>query len=70
VRLYADKLWQFDHHLRFFFATPLLGLLDFMERIAPFSEPIELLRDPLPRISAADDPSASGSAEVHTSAFQ
>jgi len=48
VRLYADKLWQFDHHLRFFFATPVLALIDLMERLAPFSEPVELLRDPSP----------------------
>ncbi len=51
VLIYADKLWQFNHHLKFFYATPLLTLLDFLERLAPFSEPILLLEDPLPNMA-------------------
>ncbi len=50
VLIYADKLWQYDHRLRFFYATPLLSLLDFIERIAPFSAPDLLLTDPEPRM--------------------
>ncbi|WP_456433598.1 nitrous oxide reductase family maturation protein NosD [Nitratifractor sp.] len=50
VLIYADKLWQYDHHLRFFYASPVLAFLDFIERIAPFDEPDLLLSDPLPRM--------------------
>ena len=51
VLIYADKLWQFNHHLKFFYATPVLTLLDFLERLAPFSEPLLLLEDPLPKMA-------------------
>ncbi len=56
--VYADKLWHFDHHMKFFYATPVLSLIDFIERLAPFSEPLLLMRDEKPRISpvkGADD---------------
>ncbi len=49
VLIYADKLWQFDQHLKFFYATPLLSIVDFLERLAPFSEPVLLLEDTKPR---------------------
>jgi len=51
ILIYADRLWQFDHHMKFFYATPLLSIIDFIERLAPFSEPILLMRDTRPRIS-------------------
>ncbi len=50
ILIYADKLWQNDHRLKFFYATPILSLLDFIERLAPFDEPELLLKDPKPRI--------------------
>ena len=50
VLIYADKLWQYDHHLKFFYATPVLSLLDFIERLAPLSEPDLLLEDPKPKM--------------------
>ena len=50
VWIYADKLWEYDHHLRWFYATPLMSLLDFIERIAPFDEPDLLFVDPHPRM--------------------
>ncbi len=50
VLLYADRLWQNDHHLQFFYATPIFSLLDFIERLAPFSEPEKLLEDKKPRM--------------------
>jgi len=48
VLVYADKLWQFDPHLKFFYATPLLSIVNFIEKIAPFSEPLLLLEDSRP----------------------
>ena len=50
VLIYADKLWQNDHRLKFFYATPILSLVDFIERLAPFDAPEELLEDPKPRM--------------------
>ncbi len=50
VLLYADRLWQNNHHLQFFYATPVFALLDFIERLAPFSEPEKLLEDRKPRM--------------------
>ncbi len=52
VLIYADKLWQFDHRLKFFYGTPLLSIVDFIERLAPFSEPSLLLEDNQPKKNA------------------
>ncbi|WP_200762957.1 nitrous oxide reductase family maturation protein NosD [Nitrosophilus alvini] len=50
VMIYADQLWQFDHRLKFFYATPTLSLLNFLGKLAPFSEPVLLLQDTRPKI--------------------
>ncbi len=49
VLIYADKLWQFNHHVKFFYGTPVLSIVDFIERLAPFSEPTLLLEDSQPK---------------------
>ena len=48
VLVYSDRLWMFDHHLKFFYASPLLSLIGFIEKIAPFTEPLLLIEDPKP----------------------
>jgi len=45
---YADRIWMDVPAARFFKGAPVLELLDFIERLAPFSEPTLLLRDPSP----------------------
>ena len=56
---YADRLWQDSPYAQFFKGSPLLETLDFLERLAPFSEPLMLVRDQRPvmakthRIAAA-----------------
>jgi nitrous oxidase accessory protein len=35
---------------RFFKATPLLEAVDFLEKLAPFSEPLLLMEDKSPRL--------------------
>ncbi len=45
---YADTLWLDQPAAQFFIATPVLNMLDFLERLAPFSDPRLLLRDPSP----------------------
>jgi nitrous oxidase accessory protein len=45
---YADRLWQNEPYAQFFKGSPLLEVLDFLERLAPFSEPRLLVRDDKP----------------------
>lgn len=48
---YADRIWMDQPKARFFRNAPVLELLDFLERLAPFSAPDMLLRDPAPRFN-------------------
>lgn len=47
---YADRLWQDQPYAQFFKGSPMLEVLDFLERLAPFSEPNMLVRDESPSI--------------------
>lgn len=46
---YADRIWMETPQARFFRNSPALELLDFLERLAPFSLPEPILSDPQPR---------------------
>lgn len=46
--LYADRIWMETPMATFFRNAPILELLDFLERLAPFSLPYRILRDPTP----------------------
>ncbi len=46
---YADRIWMETPQARFFRNSPALELLDFLERLAPFSLPELILSDPQPR---------------------
>jgi nitrous oxidase accessory protein len=46
---YADRIWIETPKARFFRNSPVLELLDFLERLAPFSAPDLILSDPQPR---------------------
>jgi len=50
IRLYADRIWMETPMASFFRASPALELLDFLERLAPFSAPATLLSDPRPKM--------------------
>ena len=50
-RVYADRLWMDVPVASFFKGSAVLSVLDFLERLAPFSEPIVLLNDPRPKVS-------------------
>lgn len=45
---YVEHLWFFDRDVKFFYGSPLLLALDFLERLAPFSQPKFVLRDNKP----------------------
>ncbi len=49
---YADRLWLDVPPARFFKGSPVLELLDFLERLAPFTDPALVLRDARPLIPA------------------
>ena len=46
---YADQIWMELPVARFFRSSPIMELLDFLERLAPFSSPDLILRDAKPR---------------------
>jgi nitrous oxidase accessory protein len=48
---YADRLWMDVPPAQFFKGSPMLEVLDFLERLAPFSPPQLLARDPVPRLA-------------------
>jgi nitrous oxidase accessory protein len=45
---YADRLWMDVPPARFFKGSPVLEVLDFLERLAPFTAPNMLVRDDSP----------------------
>jgi nitrous oxidase accessory protein len=49
---YADRIWMDVPPTRFFKGSPLLEVLDFLERLAPFTSPDMVLRDEKPLMSA------------------
>ena len=50
VYLFADRIWMETPMAAFFRNSPVLEMLDFLERLAPFSTPHRVLRDPAPRM--------------------
>ena len=51
VYQYADKLWLYNPSLKYFYGSPVIALLNFLAKLAPFSEPMFLLEDKKPRIA-------------------
>jgi len=48
---YADRIWRDIPHAQFYKGSPMLEILDFLERLAPFSQPNLVVRDDAPRMS-------------------
>ncbi len=55
IYAYADRIWRDKPFAQFFKGSPLLETLDFLERLAPFSEPDLLVRDDAPRMRKEDE---------------
>jgi nitrous oxidase accessory protein len=49
---YADRIWMDVPPAQFFKGSPMLEVLDFLERLAPFTEPSLLVSDSLPIMAA------------------
>lgn len=45
---YADRLWQYNNKIKFFYASPVMSLMNFIAQLAPFIEPNLLLEDTKP----------------------
>ncbi len=46
---YSDRMWMETPSAAFFRASPLFEALDFLDRLAPFTDPLQILEDPTPR---------------------
>ncbi len=51
---YADRLWQYNNKVKFFYASPVMSLLNFLASIAPFIEPILVIEDAKPKVDLSD----------------
>jgi nitrous oxidase accessory protein len=49
LHAFADRIWMEEPAAAFFRGSPLLEVIDFLDRLAPFSEPTLILRDETPR---------------------
>jgi len=47
---YADQLWVYNQNVKFFYGSPVITLLNFLAKLAPFSEPIFLMQDEKPKL--------------------
>jgi len=63
LHAYADQLWLDYPSTQFFVASPTFSLLDFLERLAPFTEPRLMVRDNDP-VYTTEDGSVAVSQEV------
>ncbi len=48
---YADRLWRDVHNAQFYKGSPILEVLDFLERLAPFTQPDLVVRDEFPQMN-------------------
>jgi nitrous oxidase accessory protein len=47
---YADKMWLINPNVKFFYASPVISILNFLAKLAPISEPVKLLTDKHPKM--------------------
>ncbi|OPX27577.1 MAG: nitrous oxidase accessory protein [Campylobacteraceae bacterium 4484_166] len=47
---YADQLWVFNPNVKFFYGSPVISLLNFLAKLAPFSKPLFILEDKKPKM--------------------
>lgn len=50
VYQYADQLWVYNPNVKFFYGSPVISLLNFLAKLAPFSKPLFLLEDEKPKV--------------------
>jgi len=52
VYQYADQLWVYNSDVKFFYGSPVISLLNFLAKLAPFTKPLFLMQDEKPKIRA------------------
>ena len=50
VYQYADQLWVYNPDVKFFYGSPVISLLNFLAKLAPFTKPLFLLEDEKPKV--------------------
>ena len=50
VYQYADQLWVYNPDVKFFYASPVISLLNFLAKLAPFTKPLFLMEDTKPKV--------------------
>ncbi len=50
VYQYADQLWIYNPDVKFFYGSPVISLLNFLAKLAPFTKPIFLFEDAKPKV--------------------
>lgn len=50
VYQYADQLWVYNSNVKFFYGSPVIALLNFLAKLAPFTQPIFLMSDETPKL--------------------
>jgi len=51
VYQYADQLWVYNPDVKFFYGSPVISLLNFLAKLAPFSKPLFLMEDKKPKVT-------------------
>ncbi len=51
VYQYADQLWVYNPDVKFFYGSPVISLLNFLAKLAPFTKPLFLLEDEKPKVA-------------------
>ena len=50
VYQYADQMWVYNPDVKYFYGSPVISILNFLAKLAPFSKPLFLLEDKKPKI--------------------
>jgi nitrous oxidase accessory protein len=50
VYQYADQLWVYNSNIKFFYGSPVIALLNFLAKLAPFTQPVFLMSDKAPKL--------------------
>lgn len=45
---YADKMWLYNPSVKFFYGSPVISIINFLAKLAPFSEPVNIFEDKKP----------------------
>ena len=51
VYQYADQLWVYNPDVKFFYGSPVISLLNFLAKLAPFTKPVFIMEDAKPLVA-------------------